>query len=135
MPRWAFTARHNSSQNDSFHRDPCLTVDRIMPPDAADQPPAEVTFAPDKPLALDSERAVWRQVGDEVVILDVPTATYLTLNSSAVTLWDLLAEVATPTELAAKLVATYDLTADKAERDVQHFLGALQERGLILPAK
>lgn len=94
-----------------------------------------MTFAPAEPLALDAERAVWRQVGDEVVILDVPTATYLTLNSSAVTLWDLLAEVATPAELVAKLVATYDITGDKAARDVQHFLGALQERGLILPAK
>jgi Coenzyme PQQ synthesis protein D (PqqD) len=102
-----------------------------VPPDE----PAKLTFEPDEPLGLDAERAVWRQVGDEVVILDVPTATYLTLNSSAVTLWDLLAETATPVELAAKLVATYDISADKAAKDVEHFLGALQERSLILPAK
>jgi hypothetical protein len=105
-----------------------------MPSDTADQPPADLKFAPDERIALDAERAVWRQVGDEVVILDVPTATYLTLNSSAVVLWDQLAEGATPTELAAKLMATYDITDDRAAKDVQHFLEALQERGLILPA-
>ena len=77
---------------------------------------ASLEFAPDERLALDAERAVWRQVGDEVVILDVPTATYLTLNSSAVTLWKHLEKGASPAELAAELVATYAITEDKAAR-------------------
>jgi Coenzyme PQQ synthesis protein D (PqqD) len=96
--------------------------------------PVEPGFAPDQRLGLDSERAVWREVGDEIVILDVPTATYLTLNSSAVTLWRHLEEGATPVELAAALVATYAIAEDKAAKDVQRFLGALRERSLILSA-
>ena len=70
----------------------------MTPADADDQPQDEPRFATSERLALDSERAVWRQVGDEIVILDVPTATYLTLNSSAVTLWKNLEEGATPAE-------------------------------------
>ncbi|HTT88959.1 MAG TPA: PqqD family protein [Acidimicrobiales bacterium] len=104
-----------------------------MSPDTNDRP-AEPGFSADERLSLDSERAVWREVGDEIVILDVPTATYLTLNSSAVTLWKHLEEGATPSELSAELVATYEIGEDKAAQDVQRFLGALKERSLILPA-
>jgi hypothetical protein len=95
---------------------------------------AEPKFAPDQKLGLDEERAVWRQVGDEIVILDIPSATYLTLNFSAVTLWKHLEEGASPAELAAALVTTYEISEDKAARDVQRFLMALQERSLVLPA-
>jgi Coenzyme PQQ synthesis protein D (PqqD) len=102
-----------------------------MPPDA-DKMPHEPGFPPDERLSLDAERAVWREVGDEIVILDVPTATYLTLNSSAVTLWKRLEEGASPVELAAELVAIYEVSEDRAAADVQRFLGALQERSLIL---
>ncbi len=106
-----------------------------MAPEAEDRPQAGLEFSPDKRLGLDAERAVWRQVGDEVVILDVPTATYLTLNSSAVTLWKQLEEGASPADLAAELVSTYAITEEKAARDVRKFLDALRERSLILPAQ
>jgi hypothetical protein len=103
-------------------------------PSEGDDSTAEPGFSPTERLSLDSERAVWREVGDEIVILDVPTATYLTLNSSAVTLWKHLEEGASPEELADELVATYEIDKDKAARDVQRFLGALKDRSLILPA-
>jgi hypothetical protein len=105
-----------------------------MPPDTDDQPHREPRFALDQRLSLDAERAVWRQVGDEIVILDIPTSTYLTLNSSAVALWKLLEEGASPAELAAELVATYGISETNAADDVQRFLGAVEERSLILPS-
>ncbi len=106
-----------------------------MTSEAEDRPQAGLEFSPDEQLGLDAERAVWRQVGDEVVILDVPTATYLTLNSSAVTLWKHLEKGASPAELAAELISTYAITQEKAARDVRNFLDALRERSLILPAQ
>jgi Coenzyme PQQ synthesis protein D (PqqD) len=103
-----------------------------MPPD--EQPRRKPRFTLDQRLSLDSERAVWRQVGDEIVILDIPTGTYLTLNSSAVGLWKLLEDGASPAELAAELVATYGINEARAVEDVQRFLAAVQERSLVLPA-
>ena len=85
-----------------------------MTSEAEDRPQAGLEFSPDEQLGLDVERAVWRQVGDEVVILDVPTGTYLTLNSSAVTLWKHLEKGASPAELAAELISTYAITQEKA---------------------
>jgi hypothetical protein len=87
--------------------------------------------APNQVLRVDADRAVWREIADEVVILDVPTTTYLNLNKSARLLWKRLDGGATPTELAAELVASYGIPRDEAANDVQDFLSALQARSLL----
>jgi hypothetical protein len=92
-------------------------------------------FAPGQRLKFDPERALWREVGDELVIFEVATTTYLTLNSSARTLWKHLADGASPVELTAELVATYAIAEDMAARDVERFLEALEARSLLLPAE
>ncbi len=92
-------------------------------------------FAPGQRLKFDPERAVWREVRDELVVFEVPTTTYLTLNGSARTLWKQLADGATPVELTAELVATYAIPEDKAARDVERFLEALEARSLLLPLR
>jgi hypothetical protein len=89
--------------------------------------------APDQVLRIDTDRAVWREIADEVVILDVPTTTYLNLNKSARVLWRRLDRGATPTELAAELVAFYGIPQDEAANDVQDFLDALRVRSLLAP--
>ena len=86
---------------------------------------------PDQALALDAERAVWREIGDEVIILDVPTATYLNLNGSARLLWKRLDSGATPVDLAAELVTIYGIPEGQAAHDVESFLEALQNRSLL----
>ena len=50
------------------------------------------------------------------------------------TLWKNLEEGASPAELTAELVAVYGISEEKAAKDVQNFLLALQERCLILPS-
>ncbi len=90
-----------------------------------------LVIAPDQVLSVDSERAVWREIGDEVVILDVPTTTYLNLNKSARVLWKRLDGGATALELAAELVTTYGIPEAQAAGDVQTFLDALRERSLL----
>jgi hypothetical protein len=88
-------------------------------------------FALDRGLTLDASRAIWREIGDEIVLLDAATATYLSLNFSAVTLWKRLGTGATPGELAAELVSAYDVSPAQAEGDVQSFLASLSDRSLL----
>ena len=90
-----------------------------------------LVIAPDQILKVDTDRAVWREIGDEVVILDVPTTTYMNLNKSARALWKRLDGGATPLELTAELVATYGIPEDQAASDVRSFLDALEERSLL----
>jgi hypothetical protein len=88
-------------------------------------------FAPDQRLTLDSNRAVWREIGDEVVVLDTATATYMSLNATGRALWAKLDEGATPAELTAELVSTYGLPASQAASDVEDFLSALEGLSLL----
>jgi Coenzyme PQQ synthesis protein D (PqqD) len=92
-------------------------------------------FNPDKPLSVDSERAVWREVGDEVIVLDTSNATYLTLNASARLLWKRLDDGATPAQLAAELVGAFDLPPEQAEEDVTAFLASLEQLSLLSPGE
>jgi hypothetical protein len=94
-----------------------------------------LAIASDQVLTVDNGRAVWREIGDEVVILDVPTTTYLNLNKSARALWKRLDRGATPLDLTAELVAVYGIPEDRAAADVRAFLDALQERCLLSVAR
>jgi hypothetical protein len=95
---------------------------------------AEGVFALQQRLKLDGDRAVWREVGEEVVVLDVETATYLSLNGSGGALWKRLDTGATPNELVAELVSAYGVPEARASKDVEDFLHVLRERSLLLIA-
>jgi hypothetical protein len=98
-----------------------------------DQPAeSEGVFEPQRRLKLDSDRAVWRELGEEVVVLDVETATYLSLNGSGGALLKRLDAGATPNELVAELVSAYGVAEVRASKDVEDFLHALRDRSLLL---
>ena len=100
--------------------------------DSEQLPEVGPNLVPQQPLKLDDDRAVWREVGDEVVVLDVQTATYLSLNGSAGALWKKLDGGATPVELVAELVSAYAVPEARAAKDVEDFLRALRDRELLL---
>ena len=82
-------------------------------------------------LKLREEGLTWREIDDEVVALDVETATYLSANASGRLLWRSLSEGATREELVSSLVDEFEIDADRAGADVDAFLGELSQRGLL----
>jgi hypothetical protein len=82
-------------------------------------------------LRLREHDLLWREVDDEVVILDLKASLYASLNATGRLLWLQLAGGATTEELGAALQAAYGIEADVAARDVQAFLAALDEQGLL----
>jgi hypothetical protein len=98
----------------------------------------ESTHEPDVPvtqgpLRLRVDQVAWRDVGDELIVLELATSTYLTLNGSAKQLWLGLASGATAEELVESLVAAYGISAEQAGSDTESFLAALLERKLVEP--
>jgi hypothetical protein len=79
------------------------------------------------------DEVAWREVADEVIILDLRTSMYWTLNGSASVLWMALAEGATLEELAQRLAEEFDLEPDVAAHDSALFLTSCQEQGLVQP--
>jgi hypothetical protein len=82
-------------------------------------------------LKLRREGLTWREIDDEVVALDVESATYLSANASGRLLWRSLSEGATREELVSCLVDEFEIDAERAGADVDAFLAELSKRGLL----
>ncbi len=75
--------------------------------------------------------AIWRVADGEVIALDDGLKNYVSTNSAGALLWEQLAEGASPEELAARLVTTFGIEPDVAERDVRAFLAELDSQGFL----
>lgn len=73
----------------------------------------------------------WRDIQDEIVVLDTRAGVYLGLQGSGAALWRLLGESATRDDLVEALVTTYELDSTRAGEDVDEFLTTLNDRGLL----
>ena len=81
---------------------------------------------------LDSDRAAWRVVEDELVVLDLETSAYLSINETGTCVWPLLETGARRDELVNAVLDNYEIEADVAGRDIDTFLSSLVARGLLL---
>jgi hypothetical protein len=84
-------------------------------------------------LALRTDDLHWREVDDEIVVLEARGSTYLSVNNSGVLLWRLLARGTTRDELVAGLVEGYGIDADVAGADADRFLDAVRAAELLAP--
>jgi len=78
------------------------------------------------------EDLAWQEVEGDMVVLDLRTSTYVTLNRAASQLWPMLVQGDTEANLAGKLVQQYGLPADRAHRDVQDFVANLRINDLLI---
>ena len=84
-------------------------------------------------LVLRVDSVSWRAVGDELVILDVRTGIYLTLNGTARVLWEQMVAGASRTALVEVVVQRWGVSPRRAESDVDAFLTDLVSRDLVEP--
>jgi hypothetical protein len=84
---------------------------------------------------LDPAAVSFREVGGEVVVLDVRSSSYITVNEAGAVLWRLLAAGATLDDLTGALVGNFGLDADAARRDAQAFLESLTSRRFVVTVR
>jgi hypothetical protein len=82
-------------------------------------------------VRIREDAVAWREVGDEMVALDVARSTYLAVNRTGAVLWQELARGATPAALADLIAERFGIERERAIRDVQAFLDDLRQRGLL----
>ncbi len=82
-------------------------------------------------LRLRPEALQWREIEGEVVAVDLETSSYLGANEAGAVLWRALATGATKEELAALLVAEFDIDAEQAASDTDAFVAQLRENDLL----
>ncbi|MDE2491332.1 MAG: PqqD family protein [Elusimicrobia bacterium] len=78
--------------------------------------------------------AAWRRIGEEVVVLDLRTGAYFSLNETAALIWEELDGGATRAKAAARLCAEFDADEERAARDVDELVAALLREGVLEPA-
>jgi hypothetical protein len=67
----------------------------------------------------------------DVVILDIEKGSYYGLEQVAARIWQLLQQPRKVFEIRDTIVAEYDVTPDRCERDLFEFLNNLSDTGLI----
>jgi Coenzyme PQQ synthesis protein D (PqqD) len=87
--------------------------------------------SPNDLVKLRTDNVVWRQVGDEVMILDTESSEYLSVNESASLLWPLLLEGCARAVLGQTLVDRFGIDDATAATDVEELLAQLGELGLL----
>jgi hypothetical protein len=91
-----------------------------------------LTYPPDEKLQINVDAVVWRDVGDELVVLELSTSTYLTLNGTAKHIWESLASGVTMDALTDGLADRYGIAPEQARVDAESFVSALADRGLLV---
>lgn len=84
---------------------------------------------------LRTDELSWREIDGQVIVLDLRTKLYLSINDSGVALWRRLAGGARRAELVATLQETYGIPEEQASTDTDAFLASLEERGLLSAAR
>lgn len=89
-------------------------------------------MSPETPKTIRlSAQSTWKRMGDEIVILDLNSGSYYTLNGSASFSWEKLVQ-GVPLEQAADDTAKeYGIPPETALADLESFLTRLKEEKLI----
>jgi hypothetical protein len=82
-------------------------------------------------LKIRSDDLSWRQVEDEVIVLDLRSNEYLSINQSGTALWEMLVDGTTAETMSARLASDFGLEPDRSRTDVEAFIAMLAERGLL----
>jgi Coenzyme PQQ synthesis protein D (PqqD) len=82
-------------------------------------------------LRLKQDDLHWREIDGEIIALEGRGSRYLAANGAGTILWRALLDGATPDALADELVREYGIGRERAAADVDRFITALSEQGLL----
>ena len=85
-----------------------------------------------KPSLRLADNVVWREVGAEVVILDLTSNNYFGLNSIGSRVWHLIAQNRPIDEIVTTLLGEFDVGAEQLQADIQELIEQLESKGLLI---
>jgi hypothetical protein len=82
-------------------------------------------------LRFRQQDLVCREVGENLIGLDLRSSQYFSLNDTGTELWRMLEHGTTIAALAELLVQAHDLDLSVATSDVEAFVASLRDQGLL----
>ena len=73
----------------------------------------------------------WQEIDGEAILLDLEASMYLGANPAGSVLWSALAEGTSRDSMIERLRTRFDVSEDRAGRDVDDFLSLCDERGYL----
>lgn len=80
---------------------------------------------------IDKENISWRLVEGEMIILNVETGDYFTLEGTGALIWEGIAQGKTEAQIVSHLISTYAVNETVARADVSDFIKQLIKSNLI----
>ena len=84
-----------------------------------------------QPLTKDPSAFAETRIDDEIVVMNLASGDFFSLEDSAAAIWDLLDGTRDRAAVLAALSAQYDAPNADLARDLDSFLGELRSDGLI----
>ncbi len=78
-----------------------------------------------------SRDVVFRELGGEMVLLNLKTGVYFGLNESGTQMWTLLMQGGEPAQVVDALAQDYDVNRAQLEKDLSALVRVLREKGLV----
>lgn len=78
-------------------------------------------------MRLQSTSISARTIGDETIVLSLPSSRYFTITGVGTRLFELLAEDRSLDELVETIVDEYEVDPATARRDIEAFVGRLRD--------
>jgi Coenzyme PQQ synthesis protein D (PqqD) len=82
-------------------------------------------------FTLRSEGVTWRELDEQIVVLDLESSLYLNVTGAGAVAWKLLAASTTLDAMVDAVLEVYDVDAETARADLQGFLDDLAQRKLL----
>jgi ABC-type Fe3+-hydroxamate transport system substrate-binding protein len=82
-----------------------------------------------------AKHVAWRKVDDEVVILDLETSVYFSLNETASDIWELIGKGLSEEDIAEEVADRYGQKAASVKKDVAALVKKLKKEKLIVNEK
>jgi len=80
-----------------------------------------------------TDEFVWKEIGQQVVVLQFETGAYWTLNDTASFIWKSMVEGCSADEAAERLAAEFNVGKDSAQADIQEFLKDCIDKKMLIP--
>lgn len=85
----------------------------------------------DKTPVVIPRHLAWRRVDDQIIILNLETSAYWSLNEVGARIWELLATGNSRTKIVLLLRREYQVSRQEADRQVSELIESLAEQELL----
>ncbi len=85
--------------------------------------------------SIDKKRIFWKKVDEELVILDIETGIYYTLNEVGARIWELALDARSIKEIVDDLLVHFDASEDVMYKDAEKVLRDLVRENILLEKK